>query len=345
MNLLESLQSISDVKLIVSKTPCDHNKYRGIRSECIDSMMWGYKESTPFFEDYLARSFLPDEPIDIAVTYGCPFGMTIEKLKKENMTKVIADLAPHNIKISMEEHMKYTKSYPYPHLINPFLLELYLRHLRLADKVVVHSHSSAEYIMKEANLKELPEVIPHGTELPESTPEYPDEFIPSYFGAIGHDKGFIYLFNAIVLYPSEIKLLIGGRETQGIVLNDKIKKRFELMGYVEYLHDFYKKVSIYIQPSVVEGFGITPLEAMSYGRPVVVAEGAGVSELITDGHNGFVIPIRDVQAIIDKIQYFKDNPDEIKRMGLNARKTAEKYSWKIIRKNYIDLYKGVLCIS
>jgi len=51
-------------------------------------------------------------------------------------------------------------------------------------------------------------------------------------------------------------------------IEDKYTSRFKILGFVENLVDFYKQISVYIQPSITEGFGITPLEAMAYGRPV-----------------------------------------------------------------------------
>lgn len=344
--LLQTLLAVSDVQLIISGNVYPNNEFEGLRAECANPQAWGYNDENPFSMDYFAYNFFETDPdIDLAVTYACPFNITIEKLKKNSFCKVIADLAPHNINVSREEHMKINGKYPYPHLNNPFLLELYLRHLRLADLVITHSHVSAEYIQKEAKLQEKPTVIPHGTHLPEKTPDFPDDFKIGYFGSLGNDKGFIYLWNAVLKYPSEIKLVIGGKESQWLSINKDYAKRFEPMGFVEDLNDFYKKISVYVHPSVVEGFGITVLEAMAYGRPVIVAEGAGASELVTDGHDGFVIPIRDVKAIQEKIQYFKDNPDEIKRMGKNAMETAKKYTWENIREQYIDEYKKLLNIE
>jgi glycosyltransferase involved in cell wall biosynthesis len=305
-------------------------------------MLWGYSSTTPFFEDYLASQFLGDCDYDLAVSYGCPFGLTVEKLKKNSFCKVVADLAPHNISISMDEFKRNNMQYSFPHLINPFLKELYLKHLRLADRVIVHSRSSAEYIQKEANLKELPDVIPHGCYPPEKTEKLPDEFTCGYAGALGTDKGIVYLINSIINYPDRITLLIGGREAQNFMVNQKYADRFKVVGEFADMKDFYNQCSIGIYPSIVEGFGICILETMAHGRPVIVGEGAGASELIEDGKQGFVVDGRDVQGIINKIKYFEENPDEVRRMGSEARKTAEKYTWESIRAKYVDLYKKLL---
>jgi len=241
----------------------------------------------------------------------------------------------------MREHIEWQGSYPFPHLTNQFLWKLYSKHLRYADKVIVHSHSSAKYLEKAARLKETPTVIPHGCYLPSDYTPYPSEITAGYFGALGLDKGIIYMINAWIKgnYPN--KLIMGGRDAKSFKLETDMEKFF-ILGAVDDVADFYSKISFYIQPSVIEGFGITPLEAMAFGRPVIVAEGAGMCELVTDGKDGFVVPIRDVQAIKDKIDYFFDNPDEIAKMGKEARKTAEKYTWDKIRKQYITVYKELL---
>lgn len=74
------------------------------------------------------------------------------------------------------------------------------------------------------------------------------------------------------------------------------------------------------------------------GTPVIVSEGVGAKDMVEDGRDGFIVPIRDPDAIIEKLQYFMDNPLEVRRMGHNARITAEKYSWSKIEKMYEALF-------
>jgi len=354
-NLLKAMQEVTDVKLILSNQHFKDSKYLNeIPAYCIEPGQYGY--SDPFFMDYMASELISEvvsDAIELAQTYACPFATSIEKLKSKYFTKIVADIAPHNIETSMEEHIRMQGSYPYPHLTNQFLWKIYSKHLRLADKVIVHSHSSAKYLEKAADLNETPHVIPHGCYLPNKqstnissfTPldytSYPLETTAGYFGALGADKGIVYMVTAWRNGKYPTKLIIGGRDAKGFELDTDMDK-FSVLGTVKDIADFYSKISFYIQPSVVEGFGITPLEAMAFGRPVIVAEGAGMCELVTDGKDGFVVPIRDIGAIKDKIDYFFDNPDEIQKMGKNARQTAEKYTWEKIRKQYVTIYKELL---
>ena len=348
LNLVKALQACSNVKLILSAQDFPENKYEGIPAFSVNPPSYGYTGTTnPFFMDYMSFHLLPKEQIDLVQTYGCPFGLTVEELKREFNSKVVADLAPHNINVSRAEHIKFRGEYPYPHLTNDLLWGLYSRHLRFADVVITHSHSSAKYIKEKARLDKDPVVIPHGCYLPTKIESYPEKFTPGYLGVLGFDKGIPYLVNAwINLFaenPEFTKSVmhIAGQGTEGFKIQDNYKPYFKVLGYVENTSDFFNGLSIYIQSSVVEGFGIPPLEAMAHARPVIVAEGAGMSELVTDGKDGFVVPIRDIKAISDKIRYFYENPSEMTRMGKEAQATASRYTWDIIRGEYEALYSKI----
>ena len=343
-NMIESLKKFN-LQYIFCKRRFLDNKYENINTYTINAFDYNLKNMSPFITDYLAYHLIPREPrIDLVVTYGCPFGLTVEEMKRSFDAKIICDLPPHNIKISQEEHIKFFGSYEHPHLTDDRLWGLYSRHLRIADMVIVHSKKSAEYIQEKAKLREPPQILPHGCQPPEVIPEYPEQTIPGYFGSLGNDKGIVYMANAWIKtpHPENIQMLLGGRESTLFNVEEKYKTQFKQLGFIPDISDFYKQISIYIQASVTEGFGITPLEAMAYGRPVIVAEGVGMSDIVTDGKDGFVVPIRDIDAITDKIIYFQSNPSEIKRMGMEARKTAEKHTWTIINEKYGALYKEVL---
>lgn len=349
-NLAKALQSCSDLKLILSGQAFPDNKYEDIPAFSMNPISYGYAghDTNPFFMDYLSFHLLPKNQVDLVMTYGCPFGLTVEECKREFNAKVITDLAPHNIDVSRAEHMKFTGSYPYPHLTDELLWGLYSRHLRFADAVIVHSHSSAKYIKEKARINIDPIVIPHGCDIPDEIKPYPEKFTPGYLGVLGFDKGIQYLVNGWINMFAENpsfkkhELLIAGQGSEGFKIQENYMHYFKVLGYIENLSDFYNSLSIYVQASVIEGFGLPVLETMAHGRPVICAEGAGVSELITDGKDGFVVPIRDIKAISDKIQYFFENPSEISRMGKNARETASRYSWDIIRKKYVEVYQELL---
>jgi len=293
-----------------------------------------------FLCDYWAAHELKDCKVDLAFFNGSPFGMTQRLLKP---AKTIVDIPAHNIELSVEEFERRNGigSYPFEHMVEPFLWNMYSQHIQNADVVLCPSKLSAEYISKKLPLKNKMAVIPHGCFLPQESPVPSAEFSIAHVGVNSTDRGQFYLVQAWHKLKQNPKfsgnLVMIGRGT-GLWLPFGVFSS----EYVDNIGKVYNDCSAYVQPSVTEGFGIPVLEAMAYARPVIVTEGAGSCELVDDGKDGFIVPIRDPDAIKDKIEYFHDNPDEVKRMGKNAREKAEKYSWKIIENKYQKLIQEVL---
>ena len=84
--------------------------------------------------------------------------------------------------------------------------------------------------------------------------------------------------------------------------------------------DWYRDASVFVFPSLTEGFGRVTLEAMACGIPVITTENA--SGLVEDGKTGFVVPIRDASALGEKIEYLYNHQDLAKSMGEAAREAV-----------------------
>ena len=103
-----------------------------------------------------------------------------------------------------------------------------------------------------------------------------------------------------------------------------------------------KSADFMVFPSLGDGFGLSVTEALASGCPVICSENAGVSDLIEDGYNGFVIPAQNVDAIIKNVIYFFQNREHLKQMQINARQTAIKYTWENYYKNIGDIFEQIL---
>jgi glycosyltransferase involved in cell wall biosynthesis len=204
---------------------------------------------------------------------------------------------------------------------------MYTKHIVEADVVVVHSKAGGEHLKRKCGISDYV-VIPHGCEIPNLIHRrIPEEVVVGHLGVNGADKGQVYLIEALQVHLGcKVKSVIAGNGTQ----------IWGGMGYVPNPNVVYDSCSVYVQPSVTEGFGIPVL---AHARAVIVTDGVGASDLVDDGVNGFIVPIRDSKAIADKIQYFIDHPSAISMMGEMARETAKKYTWGIIRKKYQELWK------
>ncbi len=100
---------------------------------------------------------------------------------------------------------------------------------------------------------------------------------------------------------------------------------------------------VFLLPSEMESFGLAALEAMACGVPVVCSRVGGVPEVVRDGVEGFLAPVRDTEAMAERALDILEHPDLQRRMGQAARDRAlaEFCSTKIIPL-YENLYQKVL---
>jgi glycosyltransferase involved in cell wall biosynthesis len=92
------------------------------------------------------------------------------------------------------------------------------------------------------------------------------------------------------------------------------------------LAEAFRQSDVFVFPTLIEGMPLTVLEAMACGLPVITTS-HGPGDLVRDGVDGFIIPIRDHRAIAEKLVYLRENPDRRLEMGRNARIRALDYTW------------------
>lgn len=92
---------------------------------------------------------------------------------------------------------------------------------------------------------------------------------------------------------------------------------------------------VFCLPSIVEGRALVIQEAMSQGLPIIITPNTGAEDLVIDEETGFLVPIRNPDAIADKINWFLANRNKIFQMGKKAKQLADTYSW--------DSYANKIC--
>jgi glycosyltransferase involved in cell wall biosynthesis len=200
--------------------------------------------------------------------------------------------------------------------------------IKYGDYIVANSNFTKNGIVDLGFEEENILVNYHGTEWVDNPPPLPDEFKALFLGSLCLRKGTPYLLEAFNKLP-DTKLLMQGEinlELQTATISHKPPKA-EWRIFDLNVERAFSESSVYVQPSIVDGCPIPILEAMMRGRPVIATTNCGSGEHIRDGWSGFVIPACDSDAIVTAVQYFIDNPSEIKRMGDNARATAELNTW------------------
>jgi D-inositol-3-phosphate glycosyltransferase len=105
---------------------------------------------------------------------------------------------------------------------------------------------------------------------------------------------------------------------------------------------YYNAAEALIMPSDYESFGMVALEAMACGTPVISSQVGGLAFLVKDYVTGFHVPIREPQALAERIHMLLGNTENRQRMGQMARKAAEAYSWDHIVQQLLQVFGGLL---
>ena len=200
----------------------------------------------------------------------------------------------------------------------------------LADFILVPS----EFVRQSFLEKGFPESkllkIPYGFSLPEVSPQKrgSDSVLEVlYVGSISVRKGLRYLIQALELLqdlPIRLKLVGPQAEVSGIAdlqLPDNVQFTGVLKG--EALEQAYRGADVFCLPTLEDGFGLVLGEALSYGLPVITTTNSGGLDLLTDGEEGFIIPIRSAEAIAEKLRILATDKALREAMGKNALMRAQ----------------------
>ena len=126
-------------------------------------------------------------------------------------------------------------------------------------------------------------------------------------------------------YPTAQFELLGG---EGAITVEDIKEYIDDGSIVYYgetddVVQYLDNAGVFVLPSYREGFPVSTMEAQAIGRAVITTDSVGCKDTVNDGYNGFLIETKNVDALVEKLVYFINNPEAVKTMGKNARKYAE----------------------
>jgi D-inositol-3-phosphate glycosyltransferase len=109
------------------------------------------------------------------------------------------------------------------------------------------------------------------------------------------------------------------------------------------LHQYYSAADVAVTTPWYEPFGLTPLEAMACGRPVIGSAVGGITFTIADGVTGFLVPPQDPAALADKLELILAQPELRERMGRAARQRVEQeFTWAATARRTAELYQSLL---
>ena len=170
-----------------------------------------------------------------------------------------------------------------------------------------------------------------------------DYFIKMASQLVENDKKLLFFVAGAELssqktYSKMIKSLIRSSN-----LNDE---NYKYYGMIDNVQSFLAGADIFVCSSITEAGPMTVWEAMSMGKAVVTTDVGSVRQYIEDGISGYIVPVGDTKALINKVQDLILNPELAKKMGIVAREVAkEKLDVLPAAQKYADFYKQVLFSS
>ena len=177
--------------------------------------------------------------------------------------------------------------------------------------------------------------------------EFPEELTFLMAARILKEKGVVEFSEAAKCVKKEfpnIKFVLIGEidSNPGALTRDEVSRWvhagiLEWPGYVD-MKLWLKKASVFVLPSYREGVPRSTQEAMAMGRPVITTEVPGCRDTVADGVNGFLVPPRNVNALVSAMLHFQGKPALLKKFGRESRRMAEtRYDVKKINKQIIKI--------
>jgi glycosyltransferase involved in cell wall biosynthesis len=244
------------------------------------------------------------------------------------------------------------------------LRELYLSRIKraldfLPDKVIACSQAVREQRDPKGSAKSIVMYCPFDLSLfPEITPSSNgNSFKNGQYPVIGTvsrifpGKGQQYLIQAapeiLAAFPTaRIKIVGTGpllEEMQALTASLGVQESIEFPGFIEDLYQELALMDVFVFPSLMEGFPLTLLEALSAELPVAASAVGGIPEMLTHAETGLLFPPKDPKAIATAVIAFLSDFEKARQMGKKGRKkVTSEFSPPRYMQNLDGLYHALL---
>jgi len=294
--------------------------------------------------NYLKERF---KECDLFVGFASFSLESIREAKKAGCTTVLERGSSHILhqrKLLEEEFSLFGMKFQMPDK----LVERQLKEYEETDYISVPSNFVLNSFLEMGFPKNRLFKIPYGVEI-KIFPKIEKQdkiFRVIFVGILSLQKGIPYLLEAFkrLNLPNAELLLVGTVFPEIKPILRRYQGWFRYLGYIpqEKLHQFYSNSSVFVLPSLQEGFGMVLGEAMSCGLPVITTTNTGGNEIIRNGIDGFIIPIRNIDALKEKILFFYENEEARIAMGSSGAEYIKNFTWDRYGENIVENYERLL---
>ena len=215
-----------------------------------------------------------------------------------------------------------------------------------ADAIFVPSTFARQSYVQAGIRPEKVVAIPIGIRLEEffPVPRRDDTFLVLCVAMLSVRKGIGYLLEAMsrLTLPESELVLRGTVLPESREILSPYEGQFRIQGALPrpQMRDLFSQASVFVLPSIEDGFGQVIVQAMACGVPVITTTNTGGPDVITDGKDGFIVPIRDARAIAERLEYLYRHPEERAAMGRAALETVRTWNgWERYTSQVLDTYR------
>ncbi len=218
--------------------------------------------------------------------------------------------------------------------------------LKLAERIVVASTFTRE-TLSHGHFEGTVDVIPYGAPaVSQNEIAVRSGLLRVLFaGSLGQRKGLSYLLQAAESLGRNVELtLLGRKASENCPPLDAAVQRHRwipTLPHAEVLREMQRH-DVLVLPSLFEGFGLVILEAMAQGLVVIASPHTAAPDLIDDGKDGFIVPIRSSQAIAEKLETLVHDPSLLREMKVAARQKADAQRWEVYRHGLAQVAREVV---
>jgi glycosyltransferase involved in cell wall biosynthesis len=215
-----------------------------------------------------------------------------------------------------------------------------------ADKVLAASEYVRDSLITNGVSASRIVLCPYGVDIERFWPAVKIDNQPFqilFVGQLNQRKGIKYLLEAFKdLRLEKAELVLMGNVAgsgDGLKSYEGLFRHIRHVPYSE-LPKYYQSADIFVYPSLHEGSALAIYEALASGLPVITTPNSG--SVVRNGVEGFIVPIRDVEALKEKMLLLYQDRELRSRMSLQARKRAESFTWKDYRQRLGEIVQNVI---
>lgn len=234
--------------------------------------------------------------------------------------------------------------------IDKRVFEIERRGMEEADLVIAVSQWTKDIIVTRYNIDEEKVRVVHNGIIPQEEVDFStlpkiSDHIVTFLGRITYQKGPQYFIEAaqkvLQQYPDAHFIMAGSGDLLPAMMERvaqlKMSSRFHFTGFLKgrQMQQVWSVSDVYVMPSVSEPFGITPLEAVQAGVPVIVSNQSGVAEVMD---HAIKVDFWDTGALANAMINVLKHKTLSKALRLNGKKDLEVLTWKRAAKKINNLY-------